>query len=51
MIELLKDDRLNVSNEEQTYEALMSWISFDKKRVFHFDKLFKLIRLGNATLQ
>ncbi|XP_054153792.1 kelch-like protein 10 [Oppia nitens] len=51
LADLLSDDRLNVSREEFTYSALISWISANNQRVQHFDKLLKMVRFGNSSLK
>ncbi|XP_076460296.1 kelch-like protein 38 [Babylonia areolata] len=44
--DLVQDDRLNVSEEEVVYEAVMLWVRHDiEDRHRHFTKLFQLVRL------
>lgn len=49
---LLRDDRLNVPREEQTYAAIMQWISAEEKeRRAHFPQLLKHVRFGNSAVR
>lgn len=49
---LLKDDRLNVPREEQTYAAIMKWIDGDTvSRKTHFGHLIKHVRFGNSAVR
>lgn len=49
---LLKDDRLNVPREEQTYSAIVKWIEADPAgRRTHFGDLLKHVRFGNSAVR
>ena len=49
---LLKDDRLNVPREEQTYAAIVKWIDADSaERKTHFGHLLKHVRFGNSAVR
>lgn len=49
---LLRDDRLNVPREEQTYAAIMQWILADEdERRAHFPLLLKHVRFGNSAVR
>lgn len=50
VVDLLKDDELNVKSEELVYEAVKKWITFDiAERKVHLLNLLKCVRLGTLT--
>lgn len=49
---LLSDDRLNVSREEQTYSFIQKWIEANQEdRTKYFPMLMSTVRFGNAALK
>lgn len=52
VVEILKDDELNVRNEEFVYEAVKKWVDKDtNERKVHILTLLKCIRLGTLSFE
>lgn len=52
LLEILRDDYLNVPSEEVTFEAVKTWVNYmPQKRKAHLLDLLKAVRLGNLSYE
>lgn len=50
LVEIIRDDDLNVTTEETVYEALMEWVKYDMPaRLTHVAQVMKCVRFANIS--
>lgn len=50
LLEILRDDMLNVKSEEFVFEAIRKWIAYDaERRKEHLPMLIRTVRLGTLN--